>query len=959
MTARAAVHPSAESLQAYGIGKLADSTVADSIYQHLETCAECRNKVAAVTGDDFVLRMRNARRDGAASYPTRGGHETAADRNAAGQVTTGPPFVPDLPPELRNHPQYEVQRELGHGGMGVVYLARNKLMDRLEVLKVAYNKRLGQAGDIQRFLREIRSAAKLSHPNVVTAYNALQLGELLAFAMEFVPGDDLVKVVKNYGKPLPVPTACYYAREAALGLQHAFEKSMVHRDIKPQNIILAREGKKHIIKILDFGLAKARSEGRTQLDLTGVGQALGTPAYMPPEQWLDSARADIRADIYSLGCTLHFLLTGSAPFSAQSEMDYFLKHQTEIAKPLNEVRADVPAELAAVVAKMIAKKPEDRYQTPKEVAQGLLPFLKLAGTATLPAPAPKSSTPKAGPDWAAVVEGRSTMGEPGKGKATQTLLSRPSKPGAKRKRLFVVGILAGLLLLALVGMWAGGGVKVKTKDGTIVLENFPDDAEVTVDGEKVTVTWGDSGNSAQITVKPGTPYVEVKVGGITVVGQKVIIEDGGRKVLWVRREVQPIVERQGKKRVIEEEEAPLIRPSQPASDKPPPEPTNTAESKEQDGAAGFVRLFNGKDLTGWNYLSDHWRVDNGVLIGYAGPEGLKFNTSLCSTNKYKDFELSFQVKLTGERWRGNSGVNFRSVVYDRERWDVEGPQADMGDKCWGNLFGENFGGMMKQASEQLIEKLVRPDDFNDFYIKCVGKHVTIKLNGETTVDDDFPKIPDEGIIAWQLHKGPPMEVRFRNVKFHDLGDVKASDDFVQLFNRKDRTGWKTHPKQPGNWRVVKGTNGNILTGSGQTSGYLYTERGDYKDFHLRAEARINDGGNSGVLFRCAFSDVMKGYEADINTNNRFLCKTGSLYKAGKPALVVNELLASPNQWFLLEVIAKGNHIVIKVNGKTTVDFIDPEPLESRGFIALQQHDPQTEAEFRKIEIKELPAKKPD
>src|SRR5262249_37178340 len=151
---------------------------------------------------------------------------------------------------------------------------------------------------------------------------------------------------------------------------------------KPQNIILAREGKKHIIKILDFGLAKARSEGRTQVDLTGVGQALGTPAYMPPEQWLDSARADIRADIYSLGCTLHFLLTGSAPFHGQSQMDYFLKHQSEVARPLNEVRADVPAELAAVVAKMLAKKPEDRHQTPQEAAQALIPFIRIAPQAS-------------------------------------------------------------------------------------------------------------------------------------------------------------------------------------------------------------------------------------------------------------------------------------------------------------------------------------------------------------------------------------------------------------------------------------------------------------------------------------------------------------------------------------------------------------------------------------------------
>ena len=143
--------------------------------------------------------------------------------------------------------------------MGVVYLAKNKLMDRLEVLKVVNKTLLDRPGAVERFLREIRSAAKLSHANVVAAYSAVQVGDLLAFAMEYVEGQDLAAVVKTQG-PLPVAHACYYVQQAALGLQHAFEKNMVHRDIKPQNLILAREGKKHIVKVLDFGLAKVMRE---------------------------------------------------------------------------------------------------------------------------------------------------------------------------------------------------------------------------------------------------------------------------------------------------------------------------------------------------------------------------------------------------------------------------------------------------------------------------------------------------------------------------------------------------------------------------------------------------------------------------------------------------------------------------------------------------------------------------
>ena len=190
--------------------------------------------------------------------------------------------------------------------MGVVYLARNTLMDRLEVLKV-----VNWSAD--RFVREIQAAARLRHPNVVGAYSAQRLGDLLVFAMEYVPGEDLARVVKARG-PLPVAHACHYAYQAAQGLQHAHEQGMVHRDIKPSNLILTRDGNRPVVKILDFGLAKGVSETGVDGSLTAEGAMLGTPDYVAPEQTLDAARADI----YSLGCTLYHLLTGRPPFVGRS-----------------------------------------------------------------------------------------------------------------------------------------------------------------------------------------------------------------------------------------------------------------------------------------------------------------------------------------------------------------------------------------------------------------------------------------------------------------------------------------------------------------------------------------------------------------------------------------------------------------------------------------------------------------
>jgi len=178
-------------------------------------------------------------------------------------------------------------------------------------------------------------------------------------------------------------------------------------------------------------------------------------------------------------------------------------------------------------------------------------------------------------------------------------------------------------------------------------------------------------------------------------------------------------------------------------------------------------FFNGKDTTGWEGLPEYWDIKDGMLIGHTPPEGGKFNTFLCSKKKYEDFELKFQVRLRGET--ANSGVQIRSEIFDRQKFAVKGPQCDMGQQYWGSLYGEHFGGMMQAADPNVVNRVLKKDDFNDYYIKCVGKHVTIKLNGATTVDKDFPNLPEAGIIAWQLHAGKPMEAAFKNIEFKDLG----------------------------------------------------------------------------------------------------------------------------------------------------------------------------------------------
>jgi serine/threonine protein kinase len=384
----------------------------------------------------------------------------------------------DVPRELANHPQYEIVRELGRGGMGVVYLAYNRLMARHEVLKVVKKEVLELAGGRARFIREIQAAARLSHQNVVKAHSALQIGDLLVFAMEYIDGEDLQRVVEARGA-LPVLNACYYAQQAAMALQHAFEKNMVHRDIKPENLILSREGKKHVVKVLDFGLSKVIREKREDGGLTGRGEMLGTPAYVAPEQMRDAAHADIRADIYSLGCTLYFLLTGSPPFKG-SIYELLEAHQSKEARLVHLVRTDVdvPEELSAVVKKMMAKAPGERYQSPLDVAQALMAFVRPGKkeSAGVPSPAVRKAC------------GEGLPGEEGSGKGAgrkkeqmerevssvdtalpgglRTLLQKKVSSAleapTRKKRILGVGVGTCVLLIGLTGLWASGVLKTIT-----------------------------------------------------------------------------------------------------------------------------------------------------------------------------------------------------------------------------------------------------------------------------------------------------------------------------------------------------------------------------------------------------------------------------------------------------------------------------------------------------------------
>ncbi len=345
---------------------------------------------------------------------------------------------------------YILLERLGEGGMGQVYKARQKLLNRVVALKVIRKECLGNPKVIQRFQREICAAGQLSHPHIVRAFDADQVAGTYYISLEYIDGVDLARMVKDNG-PLPVQQACEYIRQAALGLQHAFERGLIHRDLKPANLLVTRgiasdrrrssgmiprplemiaknssgmlrrsEAALHypwgVVKLLDLGLARWTSASPQQAftHLTLVGSVMGTPEFIAPEQARDPHNSDIRADLYSLGCTLYFLLTGQPPFANGSMTEKLLQHQfnepdsveavrrerlQEWAKPHESVEvfkknARVPTAVAAVLHRLLAKAPADRFQTPSELAGELQSILRNMADGTLaseeePAKAPE------------------------------------------------------------------------------------------------------------------------------------------------------------------------------------------------------------------------------------------------------------------------------------------------------------------------------------------------------------------------------------------------------------------------------------------------------------------------------------------------------------------------------------------------------------------------------------------
>jgi WD40 repeat protein len=570
-------------------------------------------------------------------------------------------------------------------------------------------------------------------------------------------------------------------RQAALGLQHAFEQGMVHRDIKPQNLMLTPKGQ---VKVLDFGLARLRATGPRAGGLTQTGAFMGTPEYVSPEQATDARTADSRADLYSLGCTLYFLLTGRPPFVADTAVKLVLAHIEREPTPLRELRPDVPEALSAVVGRLLAKDPGQRYQTPVELAQALVPFIK-AGAKGAPVPMVSRPQGAASPDQGTIIGadtsrmGKLERGGGGRAPAAQAaaqgdaadpFTSLVAAPDLRQKLTTSARVIAGrwarqwwlmatavaVVLVGIVGLWAGGVFKVKTKDGTIVLENLPPDAQVLVDGGTVTVTSAD-GKTFEVRVDPGKKHrLAVKKDGFKVFGEEVELDVGGRKSVLVR-----------------------LEPSGPPAPTPKPGPPTT-ESEKVDPK---LRL-------AYKTLSGEWKIDGDELV----QEPLFGECNLVFGDfAWKDYDFRCEAKIT-TRNTSNRSVSLLYRVTGAGR-----NQLAFGNwnNTWDLVEGFEHGKRVEFGSRR---GALEPDNWYKLAVQVRGTEGKCFVNDEQVfkyVDKRNPQ-GSVGLRTWNT------AARFRNIRVTDPAGKVLFEGLPKLPAIADEWFPATEPASANELKCLKG-----------------------------------------------------------------------------------------------------------------------------------------------------------
>lgn len=427
--------------------------------------------------------------------------------------------------------EYLLLDKIGAGGMGQVFLAEHRRMERRVALKTLPDTLTQDAQAIHRFHREVQASAKLSHPNIVTAHDAGESKGIHYFVMEHVQGTDLASLVKEHGS-LTITQAVNFIMQTATGLEYAHNKGIIHRDIKPDNILLDQEG---IIKILDMGLARIDSEAGDQAktQLTQTGNVIGTVNYMSPEQAQDTHAADARSDIYSLGCMLHFLLTGESVYDGDSVINRILAHRDKPIPSLSVNHAHIPPELDAVFQKMVAKQPEDRYQSMIDVINDLQ-ACKIEGVSSVAPiqPITKEIVSESSPTQPISANSLdNTILTPAPGQAAES-----SQTSKGRQRIALAVMLISVFLVAL--LFINQNTKTDSPQSTILLEiDQPELAGAILlvdDQPRGVIKTGVGPESITLPVDEKMHVIKVTQAGFEDFTKQVTVKDAAPETIQVR-----------------------------------------------------------------------------------------------------------------------------------------------------------------------------------------------------------------------------------------------------------------------------------------------------------------------------------------------------------------------------------------------------------------------------------------
>jgi serine/threonine protein kinase len=879
------------------------------LVQHAEIAGQLRS---LITAEHELRRMATAEpgRDSAGTSTQSfalHGQETIAPHGRGDQ--TGQSFGPGLNGEFG---RYRIVKALGKGAMGAVYLAEDTQLQRQVALKTPHFEQQPTSELLERFYREARAAATLRHPHICPVYDVGQIDGTHYISMAYIDGHPLSAFVRS-SKQQQERQILIVVRKLALALQEAHDHGIVHRDLKPANIMV---DKRNEPVIMDFGLAR-QLQGAKNIRITQSGMLIGTPAYMSPEQIDgDSDKVGPPSDQYSLGVILYELLTGQLPFrgSLSAVMAQIITKETPSP---GQSRPDLDLRIEAACLKMMAKDPANRFASLSAAADELAAILKNPGG--------KQTSPES---------------------SGQTAAPSPSS-----------------------------------------------DAHVNTSGLRQSVTKRSTG-----TTKTETSLAAKDVVSLEELARKCLARRDYDQVIQIIERIPEAKRNVGLVEVLEKSRAKAdeisfliceIDEAERFNDrttalkkadellKIKPGHHRALKAQEQFtgyGKGGAARLGPLQHFTQpWN--EGGWIPWSALVFGLA-VFGVVFGIIVIQLGKtaviinVKDPGVTVRITAKGNKFEIVTGPHEEKVEVEPGEQELKISYAGLETRT--KRF-ELKKGQKRVVTVSIVNKEIIADlDHESLPVIPESEKASPGKASGSNVGGEAPKVvavpnPAAKADRTDKHVAPLAQsaakqgpVATKSTAAAPPAATAPTDGFTPLFNGRDLAGWQTHPSQPGNWRVVDG----VLTGSGAVASHLYTQRADLRDFDLRAEVRINDRGNSGIDFRTSFGPRWPaespkfplGYEAQIDNSNH-KDKTGSLFVmtggqgSGRAVVGIRDALASPNQWFTMEVIARAKHIVIKVDGKEVAHRNDSH--FTSGYIALQQLEPQTVVEFRKVEIKEL------